>query len=184
MHNSCGIIIYIYLHNNEDNWNFRQTCVVEVGQQLFFLHEPLIKPVSQGRCLHRNLFHGVHPDGKERRGDGENTKKDYWGLTQQKLSALICCERCSPNPGCQPRSLTSSLFHTGIYYSRLSVCCSFRFRGFHLADRLVSFRVRQTCRVELWQETRHVAPQNGSVRSVWEENVGDQKKKIWLNCHY
>lgn len=110
----------------------RQTCVVEVGQQLFFLHEPLIQPVSQGLWLHRNLFYGVHPEG-ERQEDREmkhthtHKKKDYWGLTQQKLSALIWCESCSPNPGCQPWSLNSSLSQTGIYYSSLCVYWSFSF---------------------------------------------------------
>lgn len=86
MHNSCSIIIYIYLHNNKDNSNFRQTCVVEVGQQLFFLHEPLIKPVSQGRCLHRNLFHGVHPDGKERRREHKK------GLLRSHSAETVCTD--------------------------------------------------------------------------------------------
>lgn len=61
----CRIILLTGVWTqNEWGWDIRQTCVIEVGQQLFFLHKPLIQPVTQGLGLHWNLLYWVHPDKK------------------------------------------------------------------------------------------------------------------------
>ena len=68
----------------------RQTCVVEVGQQLFLLHEPLIQPVSQGLCLHRNLFYWVHPAGTGRDGQtGWEMKHRKRWLNSHSAEAVV-----------------------------------------------------------------------------------------------
>lgn len=57
--------------------------------------------------------------------------------------------------------------------------------GVHLAGRLI--RVSEGDRHAEWspdrRQTRRAAPQNGLVRSVWEEKVGGEKK-IKLKNHY
>lgn len=148
----------------------RQTCVVEVGQQLFFLHKPLIQPVSQGLCLHRNLFYWVHPEGKrERQGVRWNTKKDYWSLTQQKLSALIRRGSCSPNPGGVSRGPREEQSISNWNLLRRSVLAvpSACF-GDSLAGRLirVSEGDRSAERSLDRRHTSHVAPQNSSGKNI------------------
>lgn len=81
---SCGVVMTF----NEA----RRTCVVEVSQQLFFLHESLIQPVSQGLCLHRNLFYRVHPEGREReRETGTDRESDE---TQNRITEVSLSRNC------------------------------------------------------------------------------------------
>lgn len=146
----------------------RQTCVVEMSQQLFFLHKLLIQPVSQSLCLHRNLFYRVHPEGNRRDRqigrDETHKKKKITYYIQQKLSALIRCGSCSPNSGCQPWSLSRAVYFklesitAACVFAEASACF-----GNSLAGRLI--RVSQGDRSAEGRPDRrqssNVASQNG-----------------------
>lgn len=182
MHNSCSnVIVYISLYNIEENSHFsmtltnltfsKQTCVVEVGQQLFLLHKPLIQPVSQGLCLHRNLFYWVHPEKKRETGRQRvrwnKQKKDHC-RTQQKLSAFICCGSCSPDPELSavvPEQ--SSLVQTGVYYDSLTVfAVASACFGDSLAGRLI--RVSQEVLREAQTGDSQVMKLHKMVIRVWK----------------
>ncbi len=113
----------------------RQTCVVEVGQQLFFLHKPLVQPVSQSLCLHRNLFYWVHPEGRERDRQTGSEMKHRKGLLRSQSAETVCIDpswkRRSKLRASASVAEQRSLFQTGIYYRSLCVCSSgfFLFRG-------------------------------------------------------
>lgn len=136
----------------------RQTCVVEVGQQLFFLHKPLIQPVSQGLCLHRNLFYWVHPEGKEGDKQTGSEMKHKKGWLKFYSAETACID---PSWKLQSkRSVSaavpeqSSLIQTGIYYDSLCVCCSSSsLWGFISWQAHQSVRGRQKCWGGPWQET-------------------------------
>lgn len=69
----------------------RQTCVVEVGQQLFFLHKSLIQPVSQGLWLHRNLFYWVHPEEERGRAD---RKMKHTSPLKKRITEVSLSKNC------------------------------------------------------------------------------------------
>lgn len=137
----------------------RQTCVVEVGQQLFFLHEPLIQPVSQGLCLHRNLFYGVHPEGKRQEDREMKHTHKKRGITEVSLSRN-CLHSTDVKAAVQTQVVSPGPW-TAVYLRLESITAVYVFTGASVFERgssfswqaHQSFRGRQTCWVEPWQET-------------------------------
>lgn len=136
-----------------------------MGQQLFLLHKPLIQPVSQGLCLHRNLFYWVHPEKKRDRqtkSEMKQTKKGPLSHSAETVCIYLLWKLQSrPRVvSCSPRAEQSSPNWSLLRQSDC-VCCSFSlFWGF------ISWQAHQsvTGSAEGSPDRRqpsHEAPQNG-----------------------